>query len=131
LKKVEWRKQYRCLKRLLTEDPERLSSLHELARAYLEKGRVEEAIPLFEEVVGIEKVKPKPEDPSLLLSLHYLASAYLENGRVEEAITLLKEVFGIEKVKLKPEDPERQLSENLLAEALRRREDVQQDTSSA
>ena len=77
------------LERLLGPDhPDTLNSRNSLAAAYLAAGRVDEAIPLFEQTLAIRQRMLGPDDSETLISQNNLASAYQDAGRVDEAIRL-------------------------------------------
>ena len=67
--------------------------MHNLARAYDQAGRLDEALPLFEETLKLEKSKLGPEHPDTLSALEALASAYSHAGRMREAIRFYNEVL--------------------------------------
>ena len=77
------------LERLLGPDhPDTLNSRNSLAAAYLAAGRVTEAIPLFEQILGVRQRMLGSDDPDTLTSQNNLASAYHDAGRTAEAIRL-------------------------------------------
>ena len=113
----EWRREH------FTEDDEsRLTSEHELAKAYLSDRRIKEAIEIFEHVVAVQKRTLPEEDHSRLASEHELARAYLDNEMVEEAIQLLEHVVAVEENLFEEDDPDRLVSLDLLIDANRRLE---------
>jgi tetratricopeptide (TPR) repeat protein len=65
--------------------PDRLTSQHNLARAYQDNGQITEAIKLLDQVVKIEATTLAETHPDRLDSLHNLAMAYQDNGQVTEA----------------------------------------------
>ncbi|KAF2396074.1 TPR-like protein [Trichodelitschia bisporula] len=91
--------------------------LHELARAYLEDGRIGEAIEVFERVVAIESKVLREDDPSRLASQHELASAYLDDGRIGEAIELFERIVAIRSKVLREDHSDRLTSQHALASA--------------
>jgi tetratricopeptide (TPR) repeat protein len=77
------------LGRLLGPDHvDTLNSRNSLAAAYLAAGRVDEAIPLFEQILAVRQRTLGPNDAETLVSQNNLASAYQDAGRVDEAIRL-------------------------------------------
>ena len=77
------------LGRLLGPDhPDTLNSRNSLAAAYLAAGRVDEAIPLFEQILAVRQRTLGPDDSETLVSQNNLASAYQDAGRIAEAIRL-------------------------------------------
>jgi tetratricopeptide (TPR) repeat protein len=108
----------RIREQTLAEDhSDRLTSQHELARAYQANGQAKEAITLLKEVVRISDQTLAENHPDLLASQHELARAYQANGQVKEAITLLKEVIRIEEQTLAENHPSRLASQHALAGA--------------
>ncbi|KAL8924084.1 MAG: hypothetical protein Q9208_004221 [Pyrenodesmia sp. 3 TL-2023] len=98
------------------DDPERLASQHELARAYLVDGRVKEAVGLLEQVVVIWEKLLDEDNPDRLAAQHLLAGAYLVDGQVEAAVKLLEQVVAKKEV-LREDHPERLVSQHALAMA--------------
>jgi RNA polymerase sigma factor (sigma-70 family) len=77
------------LGRLLGPDhPDALNSRNSLAAAYLAAGRVDEAIPQFEQILALRQRTLGPDDSETLVSQNNLASAYQDAGRITEAIRL-------------------------------------------
>ena len=70
------------------EHPDTLNSRNSLAAAYLAAGRVDEAIPLFEQILAVRQRMLGPDDSETLVSQNNLASAYQDAGRIAEAIRL-------------------------------------------
>jgi serine/threonine protein kinase/tetratricopeptide (TPR) repeat protein len=69
-----------------------LGTLHDLAVAYWEAGRLTEAIRLCEQIRDEEAEKPGPDHPSTLRTLTTLAMLYRHAGRLPEAIRLGEQV---------------------------------------
>ena len=104
----------------LAEDhPDRLTSQHELARAYRANGQVKEAVTLLEQVVKIREQSLAEDHPDRLASQHELARAYRANGQVKEAVTLLEQVVKISEQSLAEDHPDRLASQHTLARAYR------------
>ena len=70
------------------EHPDTLNSRNSLAAAYLAAGRVDEAIPLFEQILAVRQRTLGHDDSETLVSQNNLASAYQDAGRIAEAIRL-------------------------------------------
>jgi tetratricopeptide (TPR) repeat protein len=103
---------------ILAEDhPNRLTSQHELARAYLANGQVKEAVQLLEYVIKIREQIQAEDHPDRLASQHELAGAYLANGQVKEAVQLLEYVIKIREHILAEDHPHRLDSQHELARA--------------
>ena len=98
--------------RLSEGDPDRLSSEHNLACAYQENGRINEATELLEHVVKVRE-KLAEDDPSRLHSQHELAGIYLASGRTNEATQLLEHVVKVRE-KLAEDHPDRLASQHEL-----------------
>ena len=97
------------------DDPERLSSQHNLADAYGNNGQIDKAIQLFEHIVKIEETNLAEDHPSRLTSQHELALCYSKIGQDTKAIALLEHVVDIEKTSLAEDHPKRLSSQNVLA----------------
>ena len=77
------------LERLLGRGhPDTLNARNSLAAAYLAADRVADAIPLFEQTLGVLIGQLGPDHPDTLTSQNNLASAYQDAGRAAEAIQL-------------------------------------------
>jgi tetratricopeptide (TPR) repeat protein len=104
--------------RNLTEDnPIRLASQHELARAYQANGQVKESVKLLEHVVTIQAEILTEDHLDGLTSQHELARAYQANGQVKEAVKLLERVITIQAEVLAENHPSRLASQYGLAQA--------------
>ena len=101
------------------DHPSTLTSRDNLAGAYCDAGRLDEAITLYEQTLDDRTRILGPHHPDTLTSHNNLANAYHDAGRLDEAITLhqqnLKESTHI----LGPDHPNTLLSRNNLAEAYR------------
>jgi tetratricopeptide (TPR) repeat protein len=67
-----------------------LASQNNLAFAYRQAGRLNEAIPLFERTLTTAEEVLGPKHPNTLDSQNNLALAYQQAGRLNEAIPLLQ-----------------------------------------
>jgi tetratricopeptide (TPR) repeat protein len=80
------------LDRLLgPDDPDTIRARTDLARAYHQTGRVDDAIPLVEQVLAARKRLFGADHPGTLASRNNLASAYRATGRAADAIPLFEE----------------------------------------
>ncbi|KAI0886308.1 TPR-like protein [Annulohypoxylon maeteangense] len=95
--------------------PDRLSSQHGLACAYVKNGQIEEAIDLFQQIVKIRETTHNETHPDRLSSQHGLACAYVKNGQIEEAIDLFQQVIQIRETTLNKTHPNRLASQYGLA----------------
>ncbi|KAL8722147.1 MAG: hypothetical protein Q9181_007550 [Wetmoreana brouardii] len=102
--------------KLAEDDPDRLTSQHELACAYQANGQIDKAIKLLEHVVNIQEKLAK-DHPARLVSQHTLARAYQAGGRIDEAVKLLEHVVKIRIEKLAEDHPHRLVSQHELAAA--------------
>ncbi|KAH7184118.1 hypothetical protein DER44DRAFT_904760, partial [Fusarium oxysporum] len=98
-------------------DHTRLTSEHELARAYLEDRRIKDAIKILEHVVIVRKETLDEKDYFRLTSEHELASAYRNDRRIKDAIEILEHVVAVQKEMLDEKDYFRLVSEHELARA--------------
>jgi hypothetical protein len=74
-----------------------------LASSYLAKGRVNEAILLFDSTLKLARAKLEPEHPITLTTMNYLGEAHLVAGNWTAAADLLRECMGLRE-KIQPED---------------------------
>ena len=75
-------------------DAHTLSPRNELARTYQDAGRLDKAIPLYEQTLEDSIRVLGLDHPSTLTSRFNLAGAYRDAGRLDEAITLYEQVFS-------------------------------------
>jgi serine/threonine protein kinase len=87
-------------------DPATLTTLNNLAGAYLEAGKLPEAIALLERVRDAYIAKLGPDHPYTLATLNNLGSAYQAAGKLPEAIALLERVRDAQVAKLGPDHPD-------------------------
>lgn len=97
----------------------RTSSRNNLANAYGDAGRYEEAIPIHEATMRIRERVLGPEHPYTLGSRNNLAIAYQDAGRDAEAILIFDATLRIRERALGPEHPSTLYSRNNLATAYR------------
>jgi tetratricopeptide (TPR) repeat protein len=79
--------------------------MHNLARAYLENGQLDKAVPLHEQTLEKHKAKLAPDHPHTLNSMNSLAAAYLRAGKLDRSVPLFEETLRLRKAKLGPEHP--------------------------
>ena len=99
------------------DHPDTLASRNNLAGAYREAGRLEEAIALYEQVLT-DRTRVLGEDhPHTLASRNNLAYVYKRVGRLEEAIALYERVLTDRTRVLGEDHPDTLTSRNNLASA--------------
>ncbi|KAH7147986.1 hypothetical protein DER46DRAFT_482859, partial [Fusarium sp. MPI-SDFR-AT-0072] len=104
--------------RILEEDhPDRLTSEHELAGAYLADGQTRRAVEMLEHVVETRERILAEDHPYRLASENVLAGAYLYDGQTKKAIEMLEHVGEIRERILAEDHPSRLTSEHELAGA--------------
>ncbi|KAG7406533.1 Nephrocystin-3 [Fusarium oxysporum f. sp. rapae] len=104
--------------RISAEDhPSRLTSEHELARAYLDDGHTKKAVEMLEHVVEIRERILAEDHPHRLASEHVLAQAYLDDGQTRRAVEMLEHVVEIRERISAEDHPHRLASEHELAGA--------------
>ena len=99
------------------DHPSNLTALDYLAAAYLDAGKLSEAIALFERVRDARIAKLGPDHPDTLTTLNNLALAYRDAGKLPEAIALLERVRDAQIAKLGPDHPDTLTTLNNLANA--------------
>jgi tetratricopeptide (TPR) repeat protein len=96
-----------------------LVSRDDLARAYQEVGRLDEAITLHTQTLADRERVLGPDHPDTLLSRSGLATAYRAVGRLDEAITLHTQTLAARERVLGPDHPDTLVSQNNLAYSYR------------
>jgi tetratricopeptide (TPR) repeat protein len=105
-------------KRVLGPDhPDTLASRNNLALAYVDAGRLDEAITLLERTVADRKRVLGADSPETLASRSILGAAYRKAGRRAEAIILLEPTVADRKRVLGWDHPDTLFSRNNLAVA--------------
>jgi len=97
--------------------PHTLASRNNLARAYQETGRLDDAIILYEQTLEVSTRVLGPHHPHTLASRNNLASAYRDAGRLDESITLHEQNLKDFENLLGPHHPHTLASRNNLAGA--------------
>ena len=106
-------------KALGPDHPHTLGSRNNLANAYQDAGRLDEAITLHQQTLGDRTRILGPIHPGTLSSRHNLAIAYREAGRLDEAIELHQRTLKDTEDLLGPNHPDTLGSRNNLAVACR------------
>ena len=99
------------------DHPDTLASRNNLAVAYQESGRLNEAITLHRQTLQDSTRTLGPDHPHTLTSRNNLAHAYQESGRLNEAITLHRQTLQDSTRTLGPDHPHTLTSRNNLAHA--------------
>jgi tetratricopeptide (TPR) repeat protein len=80
-----------------------LTSMGDLASAYKTGGRLDLAIPLYEDALKLKKATLGPDHLETLRSMHNLASSYYDLGRHADALKLREETLALYKATLGPD----------------------------
>ena len=104
-------------KSLGPNQPHTLAARHNLACAYQDTGRLNEAITLHQQTLENLTGILGPDHPSTLASRNNLAGAYLESGRLDEAISLHRQALEDSTRALGPVNLTTLASRNSLANA--------------
>ena len=101
------------------DHPSTLASRNNLAGAYRDAGRLDEAIALFEQTLEDSTHILGPHHPHTLITRSNLAGAYQDAGRLDKAIALYERTLEDHTRVLGPDHPDTLLSRNNLAYAYR------------
>jgi tetratricopeptide (TPR) repeat protein len=77
-----------------------------LAMAYQHAGKLDLAVPLFEETLKLKRAKLGPDHPHTLTNMDKLALAYQAAGKPGLALPLFEETLKLKKAKLGPDHPD-------------------------
>ena len=91
--------------------------MNNLASAYKDAGKLDLALPLFEEALELRKASRGPNHPETLSSMNNLASTYQAAGKLDLALPLFEETVKLMKAKLGPDHPTTLISMGNLASA--------------
>ena len=97
--------------------PDTLTSRNNLATAYQDAGRLDEAIPLYERTLADREQAPGRHPPRHPASRNNLALAYQDAGRLDEAIPLFERTLADREQVLGQTHPDTLTSRNNLAPA--------------
>ena len=92
--------------------------MNNLAMGYQAAGKLDKALPLFEETLALQKTKLGPDHPDTLTSMNNLAAGYRAAGKLDMALPLFEETLALQKTKLGPDHPDTLTSMNNLASGL-------------
>jgi hypothetical protein len=96
-----------------------LVSMNNLAEGYRAAGKLDQALPLYEQTLALMKVKRGPDHPDTLSSMNNLALGYQAAGQLDQALPLFEQTMALRKAKLGPDHPHTLASMNNLAEEYR------------
>src|SRR5262249_38487273 len=82
------------------DHPATLNAMGGLALFYQFAGRLNDALPLFEETLQVKKAKLGFDHRDTLTTMENLAMAYREATRLDDALTLSEETLRLKKAKL-------------------------------
>ena len=91
--------------------------MNNLANGYRDAGKLDKALPLFEETLALQKTKLGPDHPDTLTSMGNLALGYQVAGKLDKALPLFEETLALMKTKLGPDHPDTLTSMGNLAGA--------------
>ena len=101
------------------DDPDTLQSRNDLANAYRDAGRLDEAISLHEQVMAARERVLGPDHPRTLSSRDNIGNAYRDVGRLDEAISLHEQVLAARERVLGPDHPHPLTSRDNIGNAYR------------
>ena len=87
------------------DHPDTLTSMNNLAVGYQAAGKLDKALPLFEETLALRKAKLGPDHPDTLTSMNNLASGYQAAGKLDEALPLFEETLAPAEGQARPRPP--------------------------
>jgi serine/threonine protein kinase len=108
-----------CTPQVGPHHPYTLLSINNLAVAYFGAGRLDEAIPLYEQTLAARRKKLGADHPDTLDSMNNLAIAYRKVGRLDQALPLYEQTLAARQKQLGPGHPDTLASMNGLALAYR------------
>ena len=74
-----------------------LKSMNNLAYAYNKAGRMEEALPIYEQALDLAVSRYGEGDPRPLVYMNNVASSYRKAGRVEDSVAMLRKALATAK----------------------------------
>ena len=87
------------------DHPGTLQSMGNLAGGYVDAGKLDKALPLYEETLALQKTNLGPDHPHTLTSMGNLAGGYRATGKLDRALPLFEETLALQKTKLGPDHP--------------------------
>ena len=92
--------------KLGADHPSTLTSMNNLAVGYLTVGKMDRALPLLEETLGLMTAKLGADHPNTLTSMSNLALGYQDVGKMDKALPLFEETLRLMTAKLGADHPE-------------------------
>ncbi len=80
--------------------------MNNLASGYQAAGKLDKALPLFEETLALRKSKLGPDHPDTLASMNNLAAAYWSMKRLDKSVPLFETVLTLQEKKLGRDHPD-------------------------
>ena len=99
------------------DHPSTLASRNNLAGAYRDAGRLDEAIALYEQTLEDRSRLLRPDHPHTLITRSNLAGAYQDAGRLDDAIALFEQTLENRSRLLGPDHPDTLATRNNLTNA--------------
>ena len=81
--------------------------MNNLALGYQAAGKLDMALPLFEETLALMKAKLGPDHPDTLTSMNNLAMGYQAAGKLDKALPLYEETLALRRPSSAPTTPTR------------------------
>jgi eukaryotic-like serine/threonine-protein kinase len=100
------------------DHPDTLDSMHNLAVAFRDAGKLDRALSLLEETLKFYQAKLGPDHPNTLSNMGNLAQMLQAAGKLERALPLLEETLKLYQAKLGPDHRDTLAAMGALAEAL-------------
>jgi tetratricopeptide (TPR) repeat protein len=96
--------------RLGPEHPDTLATRNNLAGAYYAAGKLDQALPLCEEALKLQKVRLGPDHPDTLHSMNNLAGGYWSAHQLDKSVPLFEETLKLQEKKLGRRHPDTQMT---------------------
>jgi tetratricopeptide (TPR) repeat protein len=93
--------------------------MNNLALVFSDAGKLDAALPLYEETLRLQKAKLGPDHPDTLTSMSNLGNGYADAGKLDSALPLYEETLRLRKAKLGPDHPDTLASMSNLATGYR------------
>ncbi len=105
--------------RLGADHPDTLEAMNNLAEAYREDGKLDLALPLYQDTLRLRRARLGADHPDTLVSMNNLALGYQAAGKLDLALPLYEETLNLTRARLGADHPDTLNSMNNLAEAYR------------